>query len=207
MSEKNKHTNETSFNAETARLAGQKSGDVRRAKAAARAAMNEVLIKQVDDLFAEFKSGKLFGEELSADIKARMAENVATSVIIGRMQAAIKYQNDADLMALRVEYKAEENKPDREDDSRTGLTPTDIMKLVGTQSESLSSKVEETEEELEAELMNISFIEWYNDECDLDVSARLIADYFEGSQSDFFSVADAPALEVLKARGIPYGRD
>lgn len=204
----------TQFNRDTAKLAGMKSGEVRRQKALERLKVREAMNSQADQWLADFAEGKpVMGTKLSAEIRQRMVEQVIVNALIQKMNLAAKFEYETDLLTLKSDIKAEEAQADHSSDDRTGLTPTEIMNLLGTQTESISAskiitvqaeEVEDLEEgeDLEAELMQISFIEWYN-EADESLVDGLIKTHFD-SQSDFFEQAERPALEVIKERGIKW---
>lgn len=201
-------SNATSFNSETAKAANERSVSVRRQKAIERAKLRSAMVDEVDRLLADFANNKpVMSTKLSAEVRARMLENVLTAAMIQRMSLAMKFDYEADLLELKAEIKQEEATVDRDPDN-AGLTSTDIMNLLGTQAESDSAKRVITIEQHDIQEVPPAakegqlFIDWYNELKDRDYAGQIIDLSFNGSQSEFLAHSDRLATDVIRERGI-----
>lgn len=199
---------QTRFNTDTAKAASARSVEVRRKKAAERAKIRSIWNDKVDEMIEDFAAGKpVMGSKLSAEIRARMIEQMLLNAMIQKMNLAAKFEYEADLLELKNEIKQEESTVDRDPDN-AGLTSTDIMNLLGTHSESVSSQriitIEnnDIQEVPPAAKEGQLFIDWYNELKDRDYAGQIIDLSFNGSQSEFLAHSDRLAIDVIRERGI-----
>lgn len=176
--------NKTSFNSQTAVIAGQKSGEVRREKKRLREVYQHAFIGKANELVSQFLGGsnEILNSKLPNEVRARMVEQITTQVVTAHLVAAVKQDSELTMLEAKIDAKSRESLPIEADDGDY-MTTTELMEREGTQAEAHS-------------LQDMCFGDWYNEQTE-ERQAELMLDCFNNSQDEFFNYFSMPAKDVL----------
>ncbi|MCH7377416.1 hypothetical protein MM182_18860 [Aeromonas sp. MR19] len=189
--------NKTSFNSQSASDAGKKSGEVRRQNKLIRNAYRHAFADHADAIVSSFVNGsnEMLGAKIPQDMRGRIVEQVVTQTVIAALTTAIKQGSDIDVLLAKCDAKALESMPPESDDGSEYMTPVELMRREGTQSEADSANVQ-------SELSTFGY--WYNDLQD-DIKSDVMSEYFHSSLNELFEHCDKPAADVIKQFNIKIG--
>ncbi|WP_447835393.1 hypothetical protein [Aeromonas salmonicida] len=183
--------NKTSFNSQTAAIAGQKSGEAKRRNKLLREAYLPAFMDKADELVKAFVGGsnEMLGVKIPLEVRARIMEQVIAQTVTTALTTAIKQRSDVELLLAKADVKDMEAMP-REAEDGEYMTTSELMKREGTQTEAASAKDIVEDEEL-------CFGDWYNE---LSPKKRkvILADCFNGSENEFLDYYSMPAEHVIE---------
>ncbi|HDX8358433.1 TPA: hypothetical protein RQN15_002190 [Aeromonas hydrophila] len=177
--------NKTSFNSQTAVIAGQKSGEVRREKKRLREVYQHAFTNKADELVKQFLGGsnEILNSKIPNEVRARMVEQIVTQVVTAQLVAAVKQDSELTMLEAKIDAKSRESLPVEADETGEYMTTTELMGREGTQAEAAS-------------LQDMCFGDWYNDQTEKR-QAEIMLDCFNDSESEFFNYFSLPAKDVL----------
>ncbi|WP_368208335.1 hypothetical protein [Aeromonas sp. R4-2] len=201
------NANKTSFNSQTASDAGKKSGEVRRQNKLLRNAYRHAFADHADALVSAFVGGsnELLGAKIPQDMRGRIVEQVVTQTVIAAMTTAIKQGFDIDMLLAKCDAKTLESMPPESDGGSEYMTPVELMRREGTQSEAASAISQEIEELMpEIKPEPETFGDWYNELSEED-KRDVMSEYFHNSLDELFNYYGMPIADVIKRFNIKIG--
>lgn len=180
--------NKTSFNSQTAVIAGQKSGEVRREKKRLREVYQHAFTNKADELVKQFLGGsnEILNSKLPNEVRARMVEQIVTQVVTAQLVAAVKQDSELTMLEAKIDAKSRESLPVEADGEGEYMTPTELMEREGTQAEAASRIISD----------DLCFGDWLYNQTEARQDEIMI-DCFNNSQEAFFEFFQLPAKEVI----------
>lgn len=198
------------FNSQSASLAGFKSGETRKKMKAYKEQHRAAMISKAESIVSDFFDNKpILGIDLKPELREKIIQSVISEVATESLVGALRYRDNVDLIMLRHELTSNPNPitgVDNIDSSEQAnqpamLTNSELMRLVGSQSEAksridLDSYDDDFEEETDEDSnLPEHFFTWYQS-LSQERQDSILKAYFHDDLESLLNHAGRPTIKV-----------